>query len=94
MSTLDIIATKIIKEQELIIGPMAWLQAEKVTGLHIKDKKSGEVTIENDNAKSIVDNLVGQYEHLFGRASREVCKEAAAGLLAELSPAEVPISLQ
>ena len=95
MSKLDQIAGKIIKEQELIIGPMAWAEAGKVKGLRIIDQKAGSVSIdEAGDTLHIVDDLVGQYEHLFGRASREVCKEAAASLLADLSPAEVPLSLR
>lgn len=94
MSTLDLIATKIIKEQELIIGPMAWQQAGKVSGLHVLDQKTGSVSIESNNAPVVVDNLVATYAHLFGQASIEVCKEAAGSLLAELSPSEVPASLR
>lgn len=94
MSTLDQIATRIIKEQELIVGPIAWQEAEKVHGIHVVDQKSGAVSIENGDARTVVDNLIGQYEHLFGRASREVCKEAVARLVADLSPAEVPSSLR
>ncbi len=37
--------------------------------------------------------LVAQYERLFGRASHEVCKEAAAALIASLPRADVPQSL-
>ena len=94
MNTLNQIATKIIKEQELIIGPIAWNEAEKVKGIHVIDHDSGGVAIENGDAKVVVDNLIGQYEHLFGRASREVCREAVASLIADLSPAEVPSSLR
>lgn len=93
MTTLDKIAEKIIKEQELIIGPMAWQEAGKVKGIHIIDQKMGSVEIENGDSKLVVDNLVSQYEHLFGKASREVCREAASGLIAELPVSEVPASL-
>ncbi|HEY4512152.1 MAG TPA: hypothetical protein VJH63_00635 [Candidatus Paceibacterota bacterium] len=94
MSKLDQIATKIIKEQELIIGPIAWQEAGEVKGIHIIDQKTGAVTIDNGDSKIVVDNLVGKYEHLFGRASREVCREAVASLVADLSPSEVPSSLK
>lgn len=94
MSKLDKIATKIIKEQELIVGPMAWFEAGKVKGLHIINEKSGEVSIDQGEDLAVVDRLVSQYEHLFGRASREVCKEAVAGLIADLLPAEIPFSLR
>lgn len=94
MSTLEQIATKIIQEQELIIGPIAWNQASKVAGIHIVDQKSGALTIDEGNQKTVVDNLVSVYEHLFGRASREVCKDAAASLITQLRAEEVPTSLK
>ena len=94
MTTLDQIALKIIKEQELIIGPLAWREAGKVRGIHIIDSKYNSITIENGNNASVIDKLVSQYERLFGRASREVCREAAAPFLANLAPAEIPLSLQ
>ncbi len=91
----DQIALKIIREQELVIGPLAWAQAAKVQGIHITDQKAGVVSVDQGpGASSIIDRLVGQYEKLFGRASREVCKDAAAPLVAELSPADVPNSLR
>lgn len=86
------IVQKIIKEQELIIGPLAWDEAKKVSGLTIVDQKTGEVTMSGDS-KEILNKLVSQYERLFGRASREVCRDAAMGLIADLQPAEVPTSL-
>lgn len=94
MNKLDQIAIKIIREQELIVGPIAWQEAEKVNGLHVVDKKRGEISIDETNAKGVVDNLIGQYENLFGRASREVCKEAVATLIADLSPVDIPGSLR
>ena len=94
MTTLDQIANKIIKEQELIIGPLAWQEAEKVNGVHIIDAKSGAVTVGNGDSRIVIDKLVSQYERLFGRASREVCREAAAPFLANLAPAEMPLSLK
>ena len=93
MNTLDQRGVKIIKEQELIIGPLAWSEAGKVQGLHIVNETPGEVMLNNGDSKETVNRLVGQYERLFGRASHEVCKEAVVGLLAELSPAEIPSSL-
>ena len=94
MTTLDQIANKIIKEQELIIGPLAWQEAGKVNGVHIVDAKSGAVTVGNGDSRVVIDKLVNQYERLFGRASREVCKEAAAPFLANLALAEIPLSLK
>lgn len=93
MSTLDVIAGKIIKEQELVIGPLAWSEARKVQGLAVTDTATGTVTVDNANP-AVVDKLVERYERLFGRASHEVCRDAARALLAQLSPAEIPSSLR
>ena len=92
MDPLTKIASQIIKEQELVIGPLAWSEAGKVQGLHI-DAQKGEVTIENGDPKAAVDRLVAQYERLFGRASHEVCIEAAASIISSLPRSEVPASL-
>jgi hypothetical protein len=86
------IAKKIIKEQELIIGPLAWDEARKVIGLSVVETR-GEVAFSGD-PKEVLDRLVAQYERLFGKASHEVCREAAVSLIADLSPAEVPSSLR
>ena len=92
MSTLDTIATKIIKEQELVIGPLAWSEAGKVQGLQI-DRTHREIAMNNGDPKDVVNRLVAQYERLFGRASREVCRDAVAGMLADLPVAQIPSSL-
>lgn len=92
MDILDKIAAKIIKEQELIIGPLAWNEAKKVEGLTVSSQL-GEVTIEGDK-KQVIDNLVARYDRLFGRASHEVSRDAAAGLLADLVPTDIPLSLK
>lgn len=93
MTTIDLIASKIIQEQERIIGPLAWMEARKVPGLNVVDSVRGEVAIGDDDPKEVVDHLVGRYERLFGRASHEVCIDAARGIVAELPKAEVPSSL-
>jgi hypothetical protein len=90
---LDKISVRIIREQELIIGPIAWDEARKVDGLKIIDQKTGEVSLEGD-AKQILNNLVAQYARLFGRASNEVCKEVTKDLLSGLSADEIPSSLK
>ena len=87
------IALRIIKAQELIIGPLAWDQASKVSGFHIIDKSKNEVSFDGD-AKDILNRMVTQYEHLFGRASDEVCREAVKDLIAEMKPEEIPSSLK
>lgn len=94
MNTYSQIAIKIIKEQELVIGPLAWDEAGKVQGLRIIDPTRGELEIKNGDPKMVVDKLVNQYERLFGRASHEVCREAVTALIADMQPSEVPSSLK
>ena len=94
MDTLSKIALKIIQDQELIIGPLAWSEARKVPGLRVIDQKSGQIDFSDSNSTQVLDGLVNQYERLFGRASREVCREAAAPFLANLVPTEIPLSLK
>ena len=92
MTPLDHIAQKIIEEQELIIGPLAWSEAAKVAGLSV-DAAKKTVSISGDQ-KVVVDALVEQYERLFGRASHEACRDAVASLLASMPMGEVPSSLR
>lgn len=92
MSTLSKIAARIIKEQETIIGPLAWEQVKNIQGLKIVDRKAGDVELAGDE-KQIIDQLVARYDRLFGRASHEVSREAVVSLIADLSPNEVPASL-
>ena len=92
MDTLSQIASKIIKEQMLIIGPLALVEAKKVSGLTV-DSGTGDIVLSGDKS-DILNKLVSQYEHLFGRASREVCREAALSLVAELPQSEVPANLR
>ena len=93
MTIFDQISIRIIKEQELIIGPVAWDEAKKVPGLHVINQQKGEVSFDGDG-KETVNKLVAQYTRLFGRASSEVCKEAVQDLIVELPKDQVPSSLQ
>ena len=86
------IATRIIKEQELVIGPLAWSEASKVEGLTI-DQSHNLVSMSGDN-KNIIDRLVAQYERIFGKTSHEVCREAVHDIIAEMPADEIPSSLK
>lgn len=86
------IPLRIIKEQELVIGPIAWDEANKVTGLVI-DPAHASVSFSGDE-KDIINRLVAQYERIFGKASHEVCREAVRDLIAEMAPEEIPSSLK
>jgi hypothetical protein len=92
MSIFTQMSVRIIREQELVIGPVAWEEARKVNGLQVVDEKKGNITLDGD-PKIILDKLVAQYARLFGRASNEVCKEAVQDLIAELPKEDIPESL-
>lgn len=92
MSLLQTMAIRIIQEQELIIGPIAWDEAKKVTGMTVQYEKR-EVTLQQDEP-GVVDRLVSQYERLFGRASREVCKEAVRDIIGEVPQDKMPSALK
>src|SRR3990172_11006706 len=100
MNIFSQISLRIIKEQELIIGPMAWHEARKVRGLKIQGDASfakasaaeGKVDFVDDE-KEVINRLVAQYERLFGKTSHAVCREAVQDLIAKLSPDQVPSSL-
>lgn len=79
---------KIIKEQETIIGPVAWEQAAKVSGIII-DPQTQQITLSGDK-KDLLEKLVRQYEGLFGRTSIEVCKEATRDLVATAPKDQIP----
>jgi len=94
MSTLNHIAERIIKEQEFIIGPLAWSEAKKVSGLQIDVANKAVVIASGSDEKVVVDALVAQYERLFGRASHEACRDAVASLIAGMPASDVPSSLR
>ncbi len=79
--------SKIIKEQQAIIGPIALDQAKKVSGLEVGGADDVKIT---GNKKEVLGNLVNQYSKLFGKASVEVCKEAFSAVSDKISPSEVP----
>ncbi len=86
------IPIRIIHEQELVIGPLAWDEAGKVSGLTI-DKSHNSASFSGDG-KDIINRLVAQYERIFGKASHEVCREAVQDIIAEMPPEDVPSSLK
>lgn len=73
MEPYSLIVSQIIKDQEVIIGPIALEQARKVSGLEIISLDNVKIS---GDAKNVLGHLVDQYAKLFGRASIEVCKEA------------------
>jgi hypothetical protein len=92
MTILQTMAIRIIQEQELIIGPIAWDEAKKVNGLEVVYDKREVKMLQDD--PQVVDRLVHQYERLFGRASVEVCKEAVRDMISEVPKDQLPVALQ
>jgi len=79
--------SRIIKEQQAIIGPIALDQAKKVAGLQVTAADDVKIT---GNKKEVLENLVNQYAKLFGRASIEVCKEAFASVAEKIPASDIP----
>ena len=67
----------IIKSQKVVLGSIAIDMANKVKGLKVASDT--DIVITGD-PKSIVSDLVHEYETLFGRASIETCKDAVLAL--------------
>jgi hypothetical protein len=86
------IPIRIIKEQALVIGPLAWDEAKKVTGLTI-DQSHESASFSGDE-KDIINKLVARYERIFGKASHAVCRDAVQDLIAQMKPNDVPESLR
>jgi prophage tail gpP-like protein len=91
---LQELTVRIIREQELVIGPLAWIEAAKVTGLSVIDQRAGTILFTEADQGSVIDKLVAQYEKLFGRASHEVSRDAVKSLLANVPREEIPTSLR
>lgn len=90
MALNDQLVRKIITEQELIIGPIAWSEAKKVKGLQVSQDKIRVV----GPTRNVIDALVDRYSRLFGEASVEVCKDAAKQFLGKFPASDLPSSLQ
>lgn len=86
------IAERIIRAQENIVGPIALEQANKVAGLKVNWPKH-QISLEG-NQKDILENLVKQYEHLFGPASVEVCREAIQTIKSQATKDQLPQILE
>lgn len=87
MNIYSQIISKIIQEQQSIIGPIALEQARKVTGLRVESVD--DITITGDE-KQVLSNLVTEYEKLFGRASIEVCRDAVKEVKPPIPNDELP----
>lgn len=84
--TANDLALTIIKEQEAIVGPLAWKVAQRVTGLRVAGKR---VTIARAPQK-VLEHLVKQFEKLFGPASREVCRDSVRPFVGKVPAGVLP----
>ena len=91
---LDKIATKIIKEQELIMGPIAWEEARQVEGLKVDVATRAISFTVTTNQEEVIDRLVRRYERFFGRASVEVCRDAVKDLIVDTPENQIPSLLR
>lgn len=80
-------ASSIIKSQLSIIGPIAFDQAKKVSGLQVVSVDN--IQIQGDK-KEVLDHLVRQFAKLFGKASIEVCKEAFGPYSSKIPANQIP----
>lgn len=78
---------QIIKQQEAIIGPLAFDQATKIAGIQFD--VNGEVKI-TGNGKDVLEDLVNKYSEFFGQASVEVCREAVRETSPKVSLEDLP----
>jgi len=93
MNILAKITERIIEEQELIIGPIAWEEAQQVKGLSV-NAATKKISFTTNNQGEAINELVRRYEQLFGRASLEVCRDAVKDLVADAPANQVPSLLK
>jgi hypothetical protein len=79
--------SRIIKEQQAIVGPLALDQAKKVSGLDVSNADDFKIS---GNKKEVLGALVNQFAKLFGQASVEVCKEAFQPFTDKIPQNEIP----
>jgi hypothetical protein len=80
-------ALKIIKEQELLIGPLAFDLARRSSSISFNTNEG--LTILGD-PKAALESLVTQFNLLFGRTSVEVSKQALKHSGESFLPEELP----
>lgn len=86
MTAINIVS-RIVKEQQSVMGPIALELAKNVKGLKISTLKDIEI---DGNEKEVIKQLVREYEKLFGHASIEVCKDAVRAIKPAVQDEEIP----
>ena len=92
MDHFNQIALNIIREQALIIGPIAWEEANKIAGIEASSLAMAVVV--TGSPQEVIDRLVGRFEQFFGKASHEVCRDAARTVVSQMQPEMIPASLR
>lgn len=90
---LDQVATLVVEGQATIIGPLAWNEAEQVTGISL-DISQGKVYLVGSNPPVVLESLVVRYERLFGRASIEVSRDAVRKVISQVPQEQIPEMLR
>ncbi len=93
ISIYNKVLSRILKEQEIILGSLAWQQAEKIDGIKIINKETGEIRIIGD-AMTVIDAFVYRCMRIFGSYARDASKQAVAYLLAEMPKDDIPSRLR
>lgn len=88
------VVKSIVEHQQLVIGPLAVEQANKVAGISISYGANLQVKVTGSDTEKILTELVSQYEQLFGRASVEVCRDAVKEIKPKVDSAVLPQILQ
>lgn len=88
----DQMVSKIIEQQEAIIGPIAVDQAKLVKELKINwAQHKVDIT---GSPQVAIDELVEQYRELFGQIAVETCREAVSKLMTQVPADQQPTSLK
>lgn len=82
---------KIVREQEMVVGPLAIDLARNVNGLKVNNRN--EFSIEGD-PKLALHELLMQYKKLFGELSLQVSKNALKDNIKNFQKGELPEILQ
>lgn len=78
---------KIVREQEMVVGPLAIDLARNVNGLKVNNRN--EFSIEGD-PKLALHELLMQYKKLFGELSLQVSKKALKDNIKNFQKGELP----
>ncbi|MBI3274063.1 MAG: hypothetical protein HYZ69_02870, partial [Candidatus Colwellbacteria bacterium] len=90
---LDQVATLIVQGQATIMGPLAWNEAEQVSGIAV-DVEQNKVYLVESDSRVVLENLAARYERLFGQASREVNRDSVRKMISQVPAEEIPDGLK